>query len=186
MFIREPTSQLWRSLQGVTFIQLLLPSVAWALTQSFPMATPRGAVSRISFAYEVSRETSGHFTRRTQAHAHARRRLVRAAQALIANNGARRRRSRDQAEREATRMSGYTPRREPATNACTFEVLDKTGSSEIEICRRCGCVAIHVGPMTMRLDLASFDALTMGMRRAAYLLSQESKAIAPERAEVLS
>lgn len=83
-------------------------------------------------------------------------------------------------------MSGYSPRGGVADNACNFEVLDKSGSSEIEVCRRCGCVAIHVGPMTMRLDLASFDALTMGMRRAAYLLSQESNASPPERAEVLS
>lgn len=83
-------------------------------------------------------------------------------------------------------MSRHPARVEPATNACSFEILDKTGSSEIEICRRCGCVALHVGPMTMRLDLASFDALTMSMRRAAYVLSQESNVTAPERAEVLS
>jgi len=83
-------------------------------------------------------------------------------------------------------MNGYAKSAEPARKACDFELLDTSGSAEIEVCRRCGCVAIHVGPMTMRLDLAGFETLTMSMRRAAYLLSQESTGSPPERAEVLS
>lgn len=66
---------------------------------------------------------------------------------------------------------------------CDFALLDKTASTEIEVCRQCGCVAIHVGPMTMRVDLASFDVLTQSMRRAAAALSHE--AIPPERSNAL-
>ena len=71
-------------------------------------------------------------------------------------------------------------------NPCDFELLDKTGSAEIEVCRRCGCVAVHVGPMTMRLDLASFDSLTDAMRRASRMLAQEVTAPPTGRSEVLS
>jgi hypothetical protein len=69
---------------------------------------------------------------------------------------------------------------------CAFELLDKTGSSEIEVCRRCGCVAIHVGPMTMRVDLASFEALTESMRRAGRALSAYAECPPSTRTDMLS
>ena len=128
-----------------------------------------------TFANEVFCETSGHFTRCAQAHPHPCGRLAQPARPLFARSCSR--------QRLGTHLGEAAPM---STERCDFEVLDKTASSEIEVCRRCGCVAIHVGPVTMRVDLASFDILTESMRRAARTLSQEASLAPLPRTGLLS
>ncbi len=57
--------------------------------------------------------------------------------------------------------------------SCRFELLDEGVSGRIEICRGCGCIAIHVGPMSMRIDRTGFAHLAGTVRRAHVLLDRE-------------
>lgn len=56
--------------------------------------------------------------------------------------------------------------------SCVFELLDEGPSGRIEVCRGCGCVAVHVGPMTMRLDRAHFAHFASTVRRAQQQLDR--------------
>lgn len=63
--------------------------------------------------------------------------------------------------------------------SCDFEVLAEGASCRIEMCRGCGCVAVHVGPMSMRLDRAGFAHLASTVRRAHAVLEREEGAVLP-------
>lgn len=45
----------------------------------------------------------------------------------------------------------------------------------MEICRGCGCVAIHVGPMSMRIDQTGFAHLAGTIRRAHIALDRKEE-----------
>lgn len=39
---------------------------------------------------------------------------------------------------------------------CRFIVLDESWAGRVERCAECGCVALHVGPMSIRLGSDAF------------------------------
>lgn len=57
--------------------------------------------------------------------------------------------------------------------SCRFELLDESASARVEICRACGCIAIHVGPVSLRIDRTGFADLAATLRRAQVLLSRD-------------
>ena len=54
---------------------------------------------------------------------------------------------------------------------CHFVLLAEGPTGRIEVCRSCGCVAVHVGPMSMRISVSAFSDLTTTMQRADVALS---------------
>lgn len=52
-------------------------------------------------------------------------------------------------------------------NACNRHLLARNHVAQIEECSDCGCISVHVGPVSLRLDAASFEALTVALVDAA-------------------
>ena len=47
----------------------------------------------------------------------------------------------------------------PSSRACHHHTLAKNGIAHVQRCTDCGCISVHLGPFTMRLDDTGFEAL---------------------------
>ncbi len=52
-------------------------------------------------------------------------------------------------------------------NACNRHLLAHNHVARVEACSDCGCISVHVGPITLRLDASSYEALTVALVEAA-------------------
>lgn len=52
------------------------------------------------------------------------------------------------------------------TNACRHETLAANGIALVQRCTECGCVSIHLGPTTVRLDESALEALSVVLGEA--------------------
>lgn len=52
-------------------------------------------------------------------------------------------------------------------NACNRHLLAHNHVARVEECSDCGCISIHVGPISLRLDASSFEALTVALVEGA-------------------
>lgn len=43
--------------------------------------------------------------------------------------------------------------------ACRHETIARNGVASVQRCVSCGCLSLHVGPVTLRLDEASLEGL---------------------------
>jgi hypothetical protein len=46
-----------------------------------------------------------------------------------------------------------------SANTCHHVTLAKNGVAHIQRCTECGCVSVHLGPVTVRLDAEALEAL---------------------------
>jgi hypothetical protein len=59
---------------------------------------------------------------------------------------------------------------------CRMETLAKSATSHVQCCRHCGCIAMHVGPVTLRFDNSAASSLWNTLGRALTRLELESLA----------
>lgn len=57
---------------------------------------------------------------------------------------------------------------------CRMETLAKSGSAHVQRCRHCQCIAIHLGPVTLRLDQSAASSLWNTLGRALTRIELES------------
>lgn len=50
---------------------------------------------------------------------------------------------------------------------CHHETLAKEGAAHVQRCVECGCISIHLGPFTLRVDEQGMEALGLVLTRAA-------------------
>ena len=69
---------------------------------------------------------------------------------------------------------------------CRHETLASNGVAQVQRCMDCGCVSIHVGPLTFRLDAASLEGLWAALGDAATALHAQRTATRPARTRGLA
>lgn len=57
---------------------------------------------------------------------------------------------------------------------CRMETLAKSASTHVQRCRHCQCIAIHLGPVTLRFDASAASSLWNTLGRALTQLELES------------
>lgn len=61
-------------------------------------------------------------------------------------------------------------------SACQHRTLSRNHVACVQQCTDCGCVAVHVGPVSLRLDASSYEALVVALVDAAGSLDGERAA----------
>jgi len=60
-------------------------------------------------------------------------------------------------------MTWRSPQKEPRTfmslDACQPETLVRTHVVHVQRCAHCGCVSLHMGPFSLRLDVPALESL---------------------------
>lgn len=67
--------------------------------------------------------------------------------------------------------------------ACPYEVLAVNGLAEVQRCR-CGCLSVHMGPVTLRLDAVGLEALWSVVGEALMVIHAEEGARGETRRNV--
>jgi hypothetical protein len=57
---------------------------------------------------------------------------------------------------------------------CRMETLAKSASSHVQRCRHCQCIAVHLGPVTLRFDASAARSLWNTLGQALTRLELES------------
>lgn len=60
---------------------------------------------------------------------------------------------------------------------CHHVTLASNGVAQVEHCTECGCVSIHLGPTTVRVDATTLDALSAVLGEASAILGAERDAV---------
>lgn len=58
---------------------------------------------------------------------------------------------------------------------CQPETIAKNSAATVQRCRDCGCLSLHVGPVTLRVDAATLEALWSVLGDAAHTLHTEEQ-----------
>jgi hypothetical protein len=61
-----------------------------------------------------------------------------------------------------------------SSRPCVHDTLAAGPIGRVELCRGCGCVSLHVGPTTLRLEPQAFQQLVDTLRSASAALEQVS------------
>lgn len=63
--------------------------------------------------------------------------------------------------------------------ACNYKTLASSGPFQVQSCRCCGGISIHLGAFTVRLDPASMTALHQTLARAVAELGSVDASLSP-------
>jgi hypothetical protein len=64
----------------------------------------------------------------------------------------------------------------PTPETCRHHTLARNGVAHVQRCAHCRCLSLHVGPVTVRLDEGSLEALRLALNEAREVLSREREA----------
>jgi hypothetical protein len=59
---------------------------------------------------------------------------------------------------------------------CHHITLAQNGIAHVQQCTECGCISIHLGPTTVRMDALALEALWVALGEAAATLQAERRA----------
>jgi hypothetical protein len=62
----------------------------------------------------------------------------------------------------------------PTNETCRPLTLARNGVAHVQRCAHCRCISLHVGPVTVRLDEGSLEALRLALEDASAALSREA------------
>lgn len=65
-------------------------------------------------------------------------------------------------------------------NPCQSQTLARNSLAHVQRCSECGCVSVHVGPVTLRVDDSGLEALWAVLSEAASQLHARKKGEMPE------
>jgi hypothetical protein len=60
-----------------------------------------------------------------------------------------------------------------ASGGCSHETVSSNRVATVQRCVDCGSLSVHVGPLTFRLDAASFEGLVQALAEARLVLDRE-------------
>jgi len=62
---------------------------------------------------------------------------------------------------------------------CRMETLARSASSHVQRCNHCDCIAIHVGPVTLRFDAGAANSLwnTLGQALTRMEITESARAL---------
>jgi hypothetical protein len=64
---------------------------------------------------------------------------------------------------------------------CRMETLARSATSHVQYCVHCNCVALHVGPVTLRFDMGAAESLWNTLGQALTRLELELAGESPPR-----
>lgn len=60
-----------------------------------------------------------------------------------------------------------------ASGGCSHQTLSSNRVATVQRCVDCGSLSVHVGPLTFRLDAASYEGLVQALDEARLVLDRE-------------